>query len=58
MNLLEKIRRWFKREPADPEAQAEADRIRENIETVRTSQFGPAGGSNLPPTPDVTDPDA
>jgi len=58
MSLLEKMRSWFKPKPEYPEAQAEAERIRENMETVRTSQLGPAGGSNLPPTHDVTDPDA
>jgi hypothetical protein len=30
--------------------------MREERETVKTSQLSSAGGSNLPPTPDVTDP--
>lgn len=58
MDLFEKMRGWFKSEPSDPETQAEANRIRDEMETVRTSQLGPAGGGNLPPTPEVTDPDA
>ncbi len=55
MGLLTKIRSWL-RPAGNPEDEAEAARRREELETVRTSQLGSAGGSNLPPTPDVTDP--
>jgi hypothetical protein len=47
--------RWLRPE-ADPEQQAEAERLRVERETVRTSQLSSSGGSNLPPTRDVTDP--
>jgi hypothetical protein len=54
------IARWL-RPVADPEAEAEAQRIRTERETVKTSQigaglFGGPGSMNLPPTPDVLDP--
>jgi hypothetical protein len=55
MNLLMKILRWL-RPPADPEAQAEAERIRTAQQTVKTSQLTPSGSSNLPPSLDITDP--
>jgi hypothetical protein len=56
VGLLAKIRSWF--QPAhSPEEEAEAARLREEAETVRTSQLSPSGGSNLPPSRDVTDPD-
>jgi len=55
MNPLQKILSWLR--PADdPEAEAEAARRRTELETIKTSQLSSAGGSNLPPTPDVTDP--
>lgn len=56
MGLLEKIRSWF-RPAGEPEDEAEAARLRDERETIRTSQLSSAGGSNLPPSRDVTDPD-
>jgi hypothetical protein len=56
VSVLDKIKGWFKPAPVDPAAQAEAERLRDEQETVRTSQLGPSGGGNLPPTRDVTDP--
>jgi hypothetical protein len=53
--LLTKIRSWMQR-ATNPEDEAETARRREELETIRTSQLSPAGGSNLPPTSDVTDP--
>jgi len=53
MNLLEKVLSWM-RGPNDPESAAEAQRLREERETVRTSQL--AGPANVPPTPNVLDP--
>ena len=43
------------RGPTDPESPAEAQRLREERETVKTSQLG--GPANVPPTPNVLDPD-
>jgi hypothetical protein len=57
VNVLDKIKGWLKPTPIDPAAQAEADHIRDEMETVRTSQLSGAGGGNLPPTRDVTDPE-
>ena len=57
VNPLKKVLRWFSpTSDSDPAAQAEAERLRAEMETVRTSQLGPSGGGNLPPTRDVTDP--
>jgi hypothetical protein len=55
MGLLAKLRSWLK-PTGTPEDEAEAARQREERETIRTSQLSSAGGSNLPPTRDVTDP--
>ena len=55
MSFLAKIRSWL-RPVTDPEQEAEAARRREELETIKASQLSPSGGSNLPPTPDVTDP--
>ena len=55
VSLFTKLLGWF-RPAADPEQQAEAERLRVERETIRTSQFSPYGGSNLPPTRDITDP--
>jgi len=55
MGVLAKILSWL-RPPADPEAEAEAARLRSQVETIRTSQLSSSGASNLPPTQDVTDP--
>ena len=54
MDAWNTIRRWLAR-PADPEAEAEAKRMQQNRETIKTSQLG-VGGGNMPPTPDVLDP--
>ena len=56
MNVFQKILSWFRPE-SDPEAEAEAARMRAEQETIKTSQLSPQGGSSLPPTPDVTDPE-
>jgi hypothetical protein len=55
MNIFTKIVAWF-RPATDPEQEAEAQRRRAERETIRTSQFSPYSGSNLPPTRDITDP--
>jgi hypothetical protein len=56
VNAFQKILSWF-RPASDPEDEAETARMREAQETIRTSQLSPEGGSSLPPTTDVTDPD-
>jgi hypothetical protein len=59
MNSVKKLMSWL-RGPSDPEAVAEARRLREDRNTIRISQntgmsqFG--FPTNLPPTPDVLDP--
>jgi hypothetical protein len=53
MNLIKRFLAWFRPTP-DPEAAAEAERLRVQRETVRTSQL--SGPPNIPPTPDVLDP--
>ena len=58
MKLFQKVRRWFRPEPADAVAVAEAKRMEEDNITIRSSQAGsrqPWAG--LAPTPDVLDPD-
>lgn len=60
MNPLARILRWL-RPVGDPEAEAEAQRIRAERVTIKmsqsvTSQLGGPGSSSLPPTPDVLDP--
>ena len=58
MKLFQKVRRWFRPEPADAAAVAEAKRMGEDNVTIRASQAGsrqPWAG--LAPTPDVLDPD-
>ena len=51
------------RRSSDPESQAEADRLRAERDTIKVSQNHPSGtlfgggAPNLPPTPDVLDPD-
>jgi hypothetical protein len=52
MSIFAKIVAWF-RPAADPEQEAEAQRQRAERETIRTSPT--YGGSNLPPTRDITD---
>ena len=66
MSFFGKIRDWFRGQPADPEAEAEARKVHDDQAKVRTSQSGSAspmtGGTaaspNVPPMPDVLDPDA
>ena len=66
MSLLNRIREWFRGSPSDPESEAAAKRLHDDQATVRISQSGsasPMGGGiaaspNMPPTPDVLDPDA
>jgi len=58
VKLFQKVRRWFRPEPADAAAVAEAKRMGEDNVTIRASQAGsrqPWAG--LAPTPDVLDPD-
>lgn len=55
MGVFTKIVAWF-RPATDPEQEAEAQRQRAERETIRTSQLSPSGGSNLPPTRDITEP--
>jgi hypothetical protein len=53
MNPLKTLLAWL-RPPMDPEAEAEAQRMRLERETIRTSQL--SGPPNIPPTPKVLDP--
>ena len=55
MNVFTKFLRWLK-PPADPELERDADRGRDQRETIRTSQLSSSGGSNMPPLPEITDP--
>jgi hypothetical protein len=58
VNFVTKLLRRL-RPPADPEAEAEAQRMRAERETVRDAQraaSGPRGIPGLPPSDDVTDP--
>ena len=59
MNPVEKLVSWL-RGPGDPEARADAQRLRDDLDTIRISQNTGASGfgfpSNVPPTPDVLDP--
>ena len=59
MSILSKVKSWF-RPSGSPESKAEAERIRNQRETIKVSQGGaylPTGESGaMPPTPDVTDP--
>jgi hypothetical protein len=55
VNPLKKILAWL-RPPVDAESQAEAERMRLKRETIRTSQL--SGPPNIPPTPDVLDPNS
>jgi hypothetical protein len=55
MNPIKKIFAWL-RPPVDAASQAEADRMRLERETIKTSQL--SGPPNIPPTPDVLDPNS
>jgi hypothetical protein len=57
MSVLQTLRKWFKAEPADAEAVAEAKRLEEDKITVRLSQTGRQPYAGIPPTPDVLDPE-
>jgi len=57
MRVLQKLRKWLNRGPEDAESVAEARRLEEDKLTVRVSQWGRQPYSNIPPTPDVLDPD-
>jgi hypothetical protein len=57
MSLLQTLRNWFRAEPADAEAVADAKRLEEDKITVRLSQTGRQPYAGIPPTPDVLDPD-
>jgi hypothetical protein len=43
--LLKKLRGLFSRKPADPESLAEAERARDEVESVRLSQSAGAGSA-------------
>ncbi len=53
MNPIRRFLAWLRPTP-DPGAAAEAERLRQQRETVKTSQL--TGPANVPPTPDVLDP--
>jgi hypothetical protein len=59
MNPVKKLMSWL-RGPSDPESRAEAQRLREDRDTIRISQNTPGSQfcipTNVPPTPDVLDP--
>ena len=57
MRVLKKLQKWLNRGPEDAESVAEARRLEEEKLTVRVSQWGRQPYSNIPPTPDVLDPD-
>jgi hypothetical protein len=53
MNPLKRLIAWFR--PKHDTDWQEAERMRQERETIRTSQL--TGPPNIPPTPDVLDPD-
>ena len=55
MNPFKKVLAGW-RPASDPESEVEAQRIRLERETIRTSQL--TGPPNVPPTPDVLDPNS
>jgi hypothetical protein len=57
VSVLQKLRSWLKSGPEDAAAMAEAQRLEEDKLTVRFSQWGRQPYSNIPPTPDVLDPE-
>ena len=57
MRVLKKLQNWLNRGLEDAESVAEARRLEEDKLTVRVSQWGRQPYSNIPPTPDVLDPD-
>jgi hypothetical protein len=61
--MLDRLRRLFRGEAAQPDAYAEADRLHERQVTIRASQksggtqlVSGSGATNPAPTRDVTDP--
>jgi hypothetical protein len=57
VSVSQTLRKWFKAEPGEAEAVAEAKRLEEDRITVRLSQTGRQPYAGIPPTPDVLDPD-
>ena len=57
VSLLQKLRKWLNPGPQDAESVAEAKRVEQDKLTIRVSQMGRQPYSNIPPTPDVLDPD-
>ena len=57
MNARQKVRKWLKSGPEDAEAAAWAKRSEADKLTIRVSQMGRQPYMNIPPTPDVLDPD-
>jgi hypothetical protein len=57
MGLLQTLRKWLKPGPEDAEAAADAKRLEDDKLTVRASQAGRVPYGNIPPTPDVLDPE-
>jgi len=57
MRVLKKLQKWLNRGPEDAGSVAEARRLEEEKLTVRVSQWGRQPYSNIPPTPDLLDPD-
>jgi hypothetical protein len=59
MNPVKKLMSWL-RGPSDSESRAEAQRLREDRDTIRISQNTGTSAlgvpTNVPPTPDVLDP--
>ena len=57
MRVWKMLRKRLNRGPQDAESLTEARRLEEDKLTVRVSQWGRQPYSNIPPTPDVLDPD-
>jgi hypothetical protein len=53
----QKVRNWLKREPLDPDTTATIRQLEDDKLTIRMSQYGRQPYVNIPPTPDVLDPD-
>jgi hypothetical protein len=53
----QKVRNWLKREPFDPDTAAAIKQLDDDKLTIRMSQWGRQPYMNIPPTPDVLDPD-
>jgi hypothetical protein len=57
MSVVQKLRKWLKSGSEDAEGVAGARRLEEDKLTVRVSQWGRQPYGNIPPTPDVLDPE-